>query len=148
MRFNRKNKISSGLWSGGIIIVDDLKGKKNDPRVQALFEQSGQKNLSIFIISQDYYPIPKRNIRVNVNIWHIFKPNNFRDVENLFQDEGSIQMRFKALENLAFTCWNEKDQPLTIDTTKDEYAGRYRPGLSSLFVATTNPFWLSNKWVS
>ena len=52
----------------------------NDSRVQALFKRSRHNNLSIFIISQDYYELPKRTIRANGSIYHIFKPNNFRDV--------------------------------------------------------------------
>ena len=38
-------------------------------------------NLSIVIISQDYYELPKRTMPANGNIYHIFKPNNFRDVQ-------------------------------------------------------------------
>ena len=63
---------------GGIIILDDLNEKEmNDPRVQAMFKRSRHVNLSIFIISQDYYELPKKTIRANGNIYHIFKPNNF-----------------------------------------------------------------------
>ena len=63
---------------GGIIILDNLSEKEmNDPRVQAMFKGSRHNNLSVFIISQDYYELPKRTIRANGNIYHIFKPNNF-----------------------------------------------------------------------
>ena len=31
-----------------------------DPRVQAMFKRSRHNNLSIFIISQDYYELPKK----------------------------------------------------------------------------------------
>ena len=69
---------------GGIIILDGLNEKEmNDPRVQAMFKRSRHNNLSIFIISQDYYELPKRTIRANGNIYHIFKANNFREVQNL-----------------------------------------------------------------
>ena len=33
----------------------------NDPRVQAMFKRSRHNNLSIFIISQDYYELSKKN---------------------------------------------------------------------------------------
>ena len=52
----------------------------NDPRVQAKFKRSRHKNLSIFIIGQYYYELPKKTIIANGNIYHIFKPNNFLDV--------------------------------------------------------------------
>ena len=78
---------------GGIIILDDLKEKEMiDPRIQAMFKRSRQKNLSIFIISQDYYEIPKKTIRANRNIYHIFKPNKILDVRNIYQDKASLEM--------------------------------------------------------
>ena len=59
---------------GGIIIVDDLnETEMNDPKIRAMSKRSRPNNLSIFIISQDYYELPKRTIRVNENIYHIFK---------------------------------------------------------------------------
>ena len=65
-----------------IIILDDLTQKEmDDLRVQAMFKRSRHNNLSIFIISQDYYELSKKTIRCNGNIFHIFKPNNFTDVK-------------------------------------------------------------------
>ena len=62
----------------------------NDPRVQAMFKRSRHNNLSEFIISQDYYELPKKGIRANGNVYHIFKPNNFLDVGNFYQDKPSM----------------------------------------------------------
>ena len=64
----------------------------NDPRVKAMFKGSRHKNLSIFIISQDYHELTKRIIRANGNISNIFKPNNLRDVKNFCQDKTSMDM--------------------------------------------------------
>ena len=67
--------------NNSIIILDDLNEKEiNNDKIQAMFKRGRHNNLSIFIISQDYYELPKRTIRANGNIYHIFKPNNFRDV--------------------------------------------------------------------
>ena len=112
----------------------------DDPRVQEMFKRSRQNNLPIFIISQDYYELSKKTIRCNGNIYHIFKPNNFRDVINLYQDKASMDMTLKEFKLLSNTCWNEKYQPLTIDMTKDKYTGRYRLGLNSVLVPNTFPF--------
>ena len=126
---------------GGIIILDDLNEKEmNDSRVQAMFKRSRHNNLSIFIISQDYYELPKRTIRANGNIYHIFKPNNFLDVRNIYQDKASMDMTLAEFKYLTSTCWNKNYQPLTIDMTKDKYTGRYRLGLNSIFVPNTTPF--------
>ena len=37
-----------------------------------------------------------------------------------------MDMTLSGNELLFSTCWNEKDQRLTIDMTKDKYTGRYR----------------------
>ena len=124
-----------------IIILDDLNQKEmDDPRVQAMFKRSRHNNLSIFIISQDYYELSKKTIPCNGNIYHIFKPNNFRDVINLYQDKASMDMTLNEFKYLTSICWNEKYQPLTIDVTKDKFCGRYRLGLNSIFVPNSSPF--------
>ena len=80
----------------------------NDPRVQALFKRSRHNNLPILIISQDYYKLPKRTIRANGIIYHIFEPNNFRDVLNFYQSKSSMDMTLKGFKLLTSTCWKEK----------------------------------------
>ena len=47
--------------NNSIIILDDLNQKDmDDPRAQAMFKRSRHNNLSIFIISQDYYELSKK----------------------------------------------------------------------------------------
>ena len=70
---------------------------------------------------------------------HIFKPNIFRDVHNLYQDKASMDMTYNEFKLLTSICCNEPYQPLTIDMTKDKYTGRYRLGLNSIFVPKTSP---------
>ena len=50
-----------------------------------MFKRSKHNSLSIFIISQDHYQVPKRTIPDNSKIFHILKLNNYRDVQNLYQ---------------------------------------------------------------
>ena len=127
--------------NNSIIILDDLNQKEmDDPRVQAMFKRSRHDNLSIFIISQDYYELNKETIRCSGNIYHIFKPNNFTDVQNRYQDKASMDMNLNEFKILTSTCWNKNYQPLTIDITKDRYQGRYRLGLNSIFVPNSSPF--------
>ena len=127
--------------NNSIIILDDLNQKEmDDPRVQAMFKRSRHNNLSIFIISQDYHELSKKTLRSNGNIYHIFKPNNFRDVLNLYQDKASMDMTLNEFKLLTFTCWNKNYQPITIDMTRNAYDGRYILGLKSIFVPDTSPF--------
>ena len=124
-----------------IIILDNLKEKEiNNDKLQAMFKRGRHNKLSIFIISRDYYELPKRTIRANGNVYHIFKPNNFRDVLNLYQDKSSLDMNLNEFKLLTSTCWKEKYLLLTSDMTKNKDTGRYRLGLNSIFVPNTSPF--------
>ena len=106
-------KVPLEFNDGAIIILDELNEKEmNDPRVQAMFKRSRHNNLSIFIISQDYYELPKKTIRANGNIYHIFKPNNFLDVRKIYPDKSPMDMTLNELKILTSTCWNEKYQHL------------------------------------
>ena len=137
-----KLKFPQEYEDGGIIILDDLNEKEmNDPRVQAMFRRSRHNNFSIFIISQKYCELPRRMIRANGNIYHIFKPNRFSDVQNLYQDRTSIDMTLDEFNLLTTTCWNKNYQPFTIDMTKDLYKGRYRLRLNNIFVPDSSPFY-------
>ena len=55
-------KITQDNENNSIIILDGLNQKEmDDPRVRAMFKRSRHNNLSIFIISQDYYELSKKN---------------------------------------------------------------------------------------
>ena len=112
----------------------------DDSRVQAMFKRSRHNNLSVFIISQDYYDLSKKTLRCNGNIYHIFKPNNFRDVKNLYQDKDSMDLTRNEFKYVTGTCWKKIYQPATIDMTKHKYTGRYRLGLNSIYVPNTSTF--------
>ena len=100
---------------GGVINLDDLSEKEmSDLRLQAVFKRSRHKNLSKFIISQDYYELPKKTIRAYGKVYHFFKPNNYLDVRIIYQDEASMDMTLDEFEYLNSTCWNKNYQPLTI----------------------------------
>ena len=103
----QKLKFPQQQDDGVLIILDGLIEKKmTDPRVQAPFKRSRHNILSIFVISQDYYDLPKKTIRANGNIYHIFKPNSFRDVQNLYQDKASMDMTVNDFKYLTNACWN------------------------------------------
>ena len=111
-----------------------------NPRLQARFKRSRHNASSIFIIGQDYFELSKRTIRVNWNIYLIFKPKNFRDVQSFYQDKASMDMSSKEFKYLPNACWDKKYQPLPIDLTIDKFQGRHRLGLNSMFIPDSNAF--------
>ena len=111
--------------NNSIIILDDLNEKEiNNDKIQAMLKRGRHNNLSIIKISQEYCELPNRTIRANGNTYHIFKPNNLREVQNLYEDEVSMDMPPNEFKYLTSTCWIEKYIPLTIDMTKNRYQGR------------------------
>ena len=100
-----------------------------------MFERSRHNILSYFIIFQDYYELPKKTIRTYGNIYRFFKTNNFRDVQNLYQDKAFMDMTLIEFKYLTSFCWDKKYQPVTIDMNKDRHTGRYRLALDSIFVS-------------
>ena len=93
--FDSKEKIKfpQEYENNSIIILDDINEKEiNNDKIQAMFERGCHNNLSIFIINQDYYELPRKTIRAKGNIYHIFKPNNFSDVRNIYQNKTSMDM--------------------------------------------------------
>ena len=117
-----------------------MKKKRDDPLVQAMFKRSRHDNLSLFKISQDFYELHKKTIRAIGNIYHIFKPNNFLNVRNLYQNKASMDMTLDEFKNLTSTCWKEKYQPFIIDMTKDRITGPYRLRLGLIFVPDSSRF--------
>ena len=105
-----------------------------------LYVKDLDNNLSIFIICQDYYELSKKTTRCNGNVYHIFKANNFREVQNLYQDKATMDMTLNEFKYLTSTCCNENYHPLTVDMTKDKFCGRYRLGFNSIFVPNSSPF--------
>ena len=128
----------------GKFILDDPNGKeRNNSRVQAAFKRSKHNNLSIFMFSQGYYELPKTTIRANGNIYHIFKPNKFRDVQKLYQDKASMDMTLDEFNYLTNTCRKGKYQTLPIDMAKDKLTRRYRLGLISIIAPDSFPFYIN-----
>ena len=104
-----------------IIILDNLNEKQiNNDKIRAIFKRRRHTNLSIFIIRQDYYELPKSTIKATGSIYHMFKPNIFRVVQNLYQVKAGMDMTLNEFEFLTSICLNEKYHPLTIDMNKDK----------------------------
>ena len=70
----------------------------------------------------------------------MFKPNNYRDVQNLYQDKASMDMTLNEFKTLTSTCWDKKQQPISIDKTQVKLTGRYRLCLNILIVPDCNLF--------
>ena len=112
----------------------------NDPRVTAMFKRPRHNILSIFISNQAYYELRKRSTQANGRIYRIFKPINFRDVQNLYQHKSSMDMTLNEFKYSTCSCWDKKYQPFTIDVTRYKNTGSYRLSSNSIFIADSSLF--------
>ena len=85
-------------------------------------------------------------MRAYGNIYLIFIPNKYRDIQNVYENKASMYMTLNDVKYLTSTCWKEKYQLLTIDMTKDNYTGCYRLGIKSSFVPDSFLFSMFNKF--
>ena len=72
-----------------------------------MFKRSSLIELSIFIISQDFYELWNRTIRANGKIFHILKQNKYRDVQNFYEDKASMDMTLNDFKQLTSNCWKK-----------------------------------------
>ena len=61
-------------------------------RIQAKFKRSRHSNIPICKFSQEYYERSKQTIRATRSICLTFRPNDFRDVKNLYQYKAFMNM--------------------------------------------------------
>ena len=58
----------------------------------------------LFLFLEDYYELPNESIRANGHIYYVFKTNNFRDVQKLYQVKTSMDMTLNEYKLVTFTC--------------------------------------------
>ena len=104
-----KNLLEYTWDSPNVLTLDELnENETNDPWVQAMFKRSRRNETSFFIISLEYYELLKRPHRNKWNIYQIFKPNNTKDVPNLYQDKVSIDMALNDIKLYLLPIGNKK----------------------------------------
>ena len=63
-----------------------------------MLRQPRHSNKFSFAISQDNYELPNKTVWANGNIYLLFKPINFRDVQNLYQDKASMNITLSEFQ--------------------------------------------------
>ena len=92
-----------------VVFSDDLsEDEMNKHRVQAMFKRSKHSQISIFTTTHVFYELPQKTIWANSNIYHIFKSNSFRDVQNLYQDKANMDSTLMELELSFNFYWLEQ----------------------------------------
>ena len=95
-------------------------------------------------LSQSYFDVPKRTIRMNCNIKILFR-QSLRDVEHIYRDIARFDMYFDEFKELCREAWKEKYHYLETKVLEDKNESKYKICKKSnsnykIFNPQTEPF--------
>ena len=97
------------------IIADIMTNKKFQAIIKELFIRSRKLNISIVLITQSYFSVPK-DVRLNSTHYLIMKINNRKELQNIAINH-SADIDCKGFMKIYRECTKEPFNFLTIDTT-------------------------------
>ena len=109
---NKKSKIFIGFDD---MIVAMLSNKKLNPIVAELFIRGRKLNISIALITQSYFAVPK-NIRLISTHYFIMKIPNKQELQQIAFNHSS-DIDFNCIMNLYKNCMEKPYSSLVIDAT-------------------------------
>ena len=109
---NKKSKIFIGFDD---MIVAMLSNKKLNPIVAELFIRGRKLNISIALITQSYFAVPK-NIRLKSTHYFIMKISNKQELQQIAFNHSS-DIDFNDIMNLYKNCTEKPYSFLVIDAT-------------------------------
>ena len=83
-----------------------------------LFKYGCHNNLSIFVLSQGLYELPKDTIREISCIIHNFITNIYCNVESIHRQLCSTDMKIQEFKKFCHNVWLKDYNFITIDLTK------------------------------
>ena len=112
-------------YKGSVVIFEDMLGAKNSSQIDEFFTRGRHEDLDVYYISQSYFALPRQSIRNNSDRLILFK-QTLRDVQSMYYDIGAFDMNYDDFKLMCHKAWDEKDNYLCIDMTKNKNGGNYR----------------------
>ena len=72
-------------YENGVVVFDDILGSSNIIFIDQFFIRGRHNNLDIYYLSQSYFDLPKRTIRINSNKIILFN-QTLKDIEHIYRD--------------------------------------------------------------
>ena len=111
-------------YENGIIVFDDILGSSNSNFIDQFFIRGRHNNLDIYYLSQSYFDLPKRTIRINSNKIILFN-QTLKDIEHIYRDVSGYDMSYDEFKELCRKSWEDDYNYLCIDRSKKRDRGRY-----------------------
>ena len=106
-------------YENGIIVFDDILGSSNSRFIDQFFIRGRHNNLDIYYLSQNYFDLPKRTIRIISKKIILFN-QTLKDFEHVYRDVAEYDMNYDEFKELCRKSWDEDYNYLYIDTFKKE----------------------------
>ena len=112
-------------YKGSVIIFDDMLWARNSSQIDNFFTRGRHEDLDVYYISQSYFALPRQSIRNNSDRLILFK-QTLRDVQSMYYDIGAYDMKYDEFKEMRQNDWDEKNNYVCIDVTKNKNEGKYR----------------------
>jgi len=117
-----------------IVIFDDCITVKNQDIMKSYFTRGRHKNVIVFYLSQSYFSLDRRSIRMNSNVLILFKLSNL-DLQNLHRDRIQIDMPLKEFTDFCNNIWENDYHYVFINFDEKPKTGRrYRHNLEGFYI--------------
>ena len=120
-----------------LIIFDDIMlGPQSTP--EKYYTRGRHTGVDCIYIAQSYFPLPRRTVRENSNVFFFFRQDN-KNLSHIFQDLCAIDgITFEIFRNFCNKVWGENIHNfITIDLTRSIAEGKYRKNLSGFWKPIT-----------
>ena len=117
-----------------IVIFDDCITVKNQDIMKSYFTRGRHKNVIVFYLSQSYFSLDRRSIRMNSNLLILFKLS-YLDLQNLHRDRIQIDMSLAEFTEFCNNIWENDYNYVFINFDEKAKTGRrYRHNLDGFYI--------------
>ena len=111
-------------YENSTVVFDDMLLSKQESNIDLFFTRGRHNNIDIYYIPQSHFHLPKNTIRINSNIFILFK-QTLRDIILLFHDIAGLDMHLEEWKQLCRKAWENDYDYLQIDRFAKIGEGRY-----------------------
>ena len=115
-----------------LIIFDDLQLEKHST-CEKYYVRGRHSNVDCFYLAQNYFKLPRQNIRENANFICLFK-QDAKNVNHLYQDHVGDDMTKQEFKAFCKKVWSMPHGFITIDLSSGMYSGKYRCMLDTFYI--------------
>ena len=107
------------------VVFDDMLDS-NLKLIDPFFTRGTHNLCDVYYLSQSYFDVPTRTIRINSNIRIFFFRRSLRDVEHIYRDIAGFDMSYDEFKELCREAWKKNKKYLEINMFEDKNESKYK----------------------